>query len=559
MRRAVDEELIRICADEQSFSRGRVYFAEGRVIDPSFTDRSATAVVDGSSDYRVRLDLTHNWILGSCSCRQSAFCKHCVAVALAWRAQADCVLLPERPAPTDDERLRAHLVSRDHDWLAAELLRAAEDDPLLRARLEVAAGAAEEDVLDLAEFHQALTLSTFMLDEYPDEPEEAEEWEEAMKEILEEVTRMAEAGFNVSAIRLTEFTIDLLIEHDERYRVTSALRLAQRVHEAACVDGHPDPQALADRLVSQTLAARLFDKALPAYARALGVTGLAKYRELVEDARAGLDQTHDPELRAAITSMMERLAEYEAGPDRLIESLADAEPSRRQIQRIAEMLASESRTDEALRWIDRGLASLDPENTDKFGDRSFMVELRVLAAKTLVAAGKRRRAVEFFWPAFLARPLPEMFRLLAETAGDHWPRWRETALIRLREHLARSTEDNGFDMLVDILLSEQDIEGAWQAVRGGGVSLHRRLEVVMVSGTRYPVEAYPVLVEAAQCAIAGEEPRHYKRAARLLTEAQLLARACGHAETFAHVMAELRAEHEGKFGLPVELDKAHLP
>jgi hypothetical protein len=63
-----------------------------------------------------------------------------VAVALAWLADGAVVGEP-RPAPVSDERLRAFLLGRDQAWLVDQLMAAAGTDTLLRARLDVAAGA----------------------------------------------------------------------------------------------------------------------------------------------------------------------------------------------------------------------------------------------------------------------------------------------------------------------------------------------------------------------------------------------------------------------------------
>lgn len=565
-RKAVDEDLIRTCSDDRSFDRGSTYFDLGRVTHLSFTDLAATATVDGSSPYQVRLDLTHEKILGSCSCPRGDFCKHCVAVALAWKVTTDPLLLPEPPTRIDDEQLRTYLAAQDRQWLTAELLRAAEGDSLLRARLEVAAGAAQEDVLEIARLRHKLTACTWLPDDHAEEPQE---WLEEIQTVLEELRRMAKAGFTIPVIELTEFTIDRLAEHDDdRFGVWDALRLAQQVHESACADGHPDPEALADRLVEQTLTAGLFSKALPGYARALSVTGLDRYRELVQDAWHNTDHEQDRNRRASIRSMLEQLAEHQGGVDQLIELLTSIEqmisekPSKHQIHRVAELLAAQGRTEEALKWIERGLADTDPEHTGLSGARSSKVDLRMLGARMLLKAGNHREAARFLWPAFLASPSPMTFRLLAETAGDHWPQWRETALIRLNEHLATSDAmvHGRFDRLVTILLSDQDTERAWQVVRGGGVSLPCRLKAARACKTSHPAEAYPVLIDAAQSAIAENKKRNlYAQAALLLAEAQFLAKSCGHEQIFERLMAELRVEHKRKHKLLAELDKVRLP
>jgi uncharacterized Zn finger protein len=105
---------------------------------------SATATVIGAAPYRVRLRSDRAGALTwSCTCpvgEEGAFCKHCVAVALAVAADA---------GPTHDE-LHAYLSSRPHAELVDLVLGALERDRILRDGLQLemaaAAGDAEEAI-----------------------------------------------------------------------------------------------------------------------------------------------------------------------------------------------------------------------------------------------------------------------------------------------------------------------------------------------------------------------------------------------------------------------------
>jgi uncharacterized Zn finger protein len=139
----VTERSVRKLADTRSFERGRAYFVAGQVRRFRVDGTSVTATVNGTSTYRVRLDITVNGLNGRCSCpygQDGVFCKHCVATALAWLDAGGEVGEP-RAQPITDDRLREFLLGQDRSWLVDELLAAAHAAAVLRARLDVAAGA----------------------------------------------------------------------------------------------------------------------------------------------------------------------------------------------------------------------------------------------------------------------------------------------------------------------------------------------------------------------------------------------------------------------------------
>ncbi len=559
VRQVVTEERIREWSDGQAFDRGRLYFAQGRVGEPSVTETGATATVNGSRPYGVRLDITATRMVGECPCPQGAegmFCKHCVATALAWLAQAGPLPMPEPPKKITDTRLRAFLTDRDRTWLVEELIRAAETAPLVRARLEVAAGADAKAVLNDEQLRRRLART--VQDACAALDGELDEQVTQVNTVLEEVADLAGAGFTQIAIELTEYTMDLLVRYSQEeneeneFMVSHMLTQAQRIHLAACADGHPDPVALADRLVDQALATgRLFMDALPGYAETLGAAGMARYRDRVEQAWHDLGTTENTpggDTPATIAHLRERLAEHEGGADALITLLTASPPSNRDILRIAQVLVIEGRDQDAVGWVRRGL--------ERFGSDA---DLRKLGAECLLRAGDRRGAVELLWPVFIGNPSLQDYRLLAEAAGEHWPRWRERALTLLRDLLARPDNRYGFGVLVEILLWEDDGDGAWQAAQADGIPEGLLMRAARARALTHPADAIPVLLDVADREIVGKRKWGYSRAARLLAEAQVLAERCGEQEAFGRHMTALRARHKAKSALRAELDQARLP
>src|SRR5688500_5539759 len=84
-------EAIRRLVDDRTFERGVDYHAQGRVSALARHEAALSARVRGTSEYRVRLWVKEEGLAYSCSCpmgADGAFCKHGVAVGLAWLAQA---------------------------------------------------------------------------------------------------------------------------------------------------------------------------------------------------------------------------------------------------------------------------------------------------------------------------------------------------------------------------------------------------------------------------------------------------------------------------------------
>lgn len=143
---SITESSIRRTADPLSYKRGESYALSGRVRDLTADGVIVQATVDGGSPHHVQLTITKAGVRGHCTCpygQKGVFCKHCVATALTWLEEGDDLDVETVEPEVTDEQLRAFLERQDPAWLAEHLLQAAVDDPLLRARLEVAAGSGQ--------------------------------------------------------------------------------------------------------------------------------------------------------------------------------------------------------------------------------------------------------------------------------------------------------------------------------------------------------------------------------------------------------------------------------
>ncbi|MFS8096186.1 SWIM zinc finger family protein [Lentzea alba] len=553
----VSKSAVRKLTDARSFERGERYFAAGQVRRVTVDGSTVTAMVDGTRTYRVRLDVTPAGLSGRCSCpygSDGVFCKHCVAASLAWLDHGGEVG-QQRPKPLSDKRLRLFLRGRDQEWLIDQLMTAAKSDRLLRARLAAAAG--DEDAFDdrdiRARLERAIDIPDFV--DYG----AAYGYFLHVGEALDEVERLVDAGFPDAAITLAEYALELLESSAERVDdsdggLSEAIARVEEIHLAACEMGSPDPVELAGRLVTRAVSSdhEVFIDVLPEYEEVLGAPGLARYRELVEEAWRKLPPKKPNDYsggRFIITHLMENLAESSGGADGLIEVLARDVASSYDMLRIAERLCADGRDDEALTWLERGLTDFAPD-----------FRLRSLAAEIHVRAGRRDQAGEMLWANFTDRPSLEAYRALRQATAEGFPPWRDRARTFLADKPpAKESWSSGRSTLVEILLSDDEVDAAWQAAVDGGCTDGLWLRLARARAATHPADAIPILLRAADQAIEVRNRDSYRSAARLLVDARSLFTRCGSDEEFGNHMAALRDSHRAKRALREELDRARLP
>ncbi len=123
----VTPRLLRRVAGESFFGRGEAYFAEGAVRSLRRDGGGVKAVVQGTHRYRVHVWAEDGNLGYDCTCpvgRDGEFCKHCVAVGLAWHAGGqsdDAGVTEDAETAFGEEDLRAYLLALAKDELVSRL------------------------------------------------------------------------------------------------------------------------------------------------------------------------------------------------------------------------------------------------------------------------------------------------------------------------------------------------------------------------------------------------------------------------------------------------------
>jgi hypothetical protein len=191
---------------------------------------------------------------------------------------------------------------------------------------------------------------------------------------------------------------------DSNGEVMPVIMQLREVHERACNHLEPDPVALAERLFRfQTTGDwDTFHSVLPDYERALGESGLARYRQLVEAAWKRLPalgpknfRTHFDSDRYRVEHAMEELTALSGDIDGLVTVKARNLSSPHAFLEVAEFLQRHGRNDEALKWAENGIAAFPDERLDDLGKFCIVEYLR---------RGDAQRVESLAWQRFLRQP-----------------------------------------------------------------------------------------------------------------------------------------------------------
>ncbi len=131
--RLITAKRMRGLAGDVWFARGEAYCANGHVRSLRRDDDTVIAQVAGTHAYRVRLWSDSGELAYSCTCplgKDGEFCKHCVAVGLAWLADSD-----HSNDAASGENVRSYLSGLTASELVDIIMARADEDEGLYQRL----------------------------------------------------------------------------------------------------------------------------------------------------------------------------------------------------------------------------------------------------------------------------------------------------------------------------------------------------------------------------------------------------------------------------------------
>ena len=118
---------------------------------------------------------------------------------------------------------------------------------------------------------------------------------------------------------------------------------------------------------------------------------------------------------------------------------------------------------------------------------------------------------------------------------------------------------DGHGVLVQVLIEEGDIDGAWAAAQQGGCPSSVWMEVADARGVTHPADAVPVFQRLGAAALDGGNRGAYAQGAALIRRAHRLAETAGLASESTAWIVAVRDENRRRPALQDEFNRHHLP
>jgi uncharacterized Zn finger protein len=554
----ITRDSLKNLADAAVFARGEAYYEEGRVGPLRDAGRKIAARVEGSETYHVELRDEGKYLGYDCDCPNAAegyFCKHGVAVGLAWLASRN---------EGDDRRsdpwhaIRDYLEVQSSEALIGLIMDAAEDDDrlyrTLLLRAESIAGGAQTVKAYRAAIDRATHVRGFL------DWGEADAFADELDQVVEGMAALLTPENAPMLVDLAEYAIGRVAESladidDSDGEVGGVLSRLVDLHLQACRLAKPDPRVLAEQLFRMEISPLndYGDINAMAYLDLLGEAGLRRYRELAEaewakiDFRAG-DNPYDSH-RYRITRIMESLARISGNVEELVAIKARDLSSAYRYLTIAELWAANGRDDLALEWAERGLHAF-PAATDN--------RLRDFLVAAYLQRQRHEEALQLTWVQFEERPILDHYKKLyavAERIGV-WPAQRERALAKLADAIAEQSAAvtawktkpgvPDYSVRLQIALWENNLEDAWAAAHAGVCHRHLLIELAAKLETVRPDDALALYRQIIPTIVEQTNNTAYAEAIKLVRRVESILNDPERKHEFADYLAELRARYKPK-------------
>lgn len=553
-------------AGTTAFRRGEEYFSDGAVSRLRATDGRITAKVEGTETYQVELRDDDSDLAYNCTCPRAAdgyFCKHCVAVGLAWLDENSAA--PKTGAVSGKKKrrdpwrdIKEYLITQSPESLIDLLLDVAQrEDRLYQSlllKVERTGGGGNVAKAFRRAIDGATRIHGFV------------DWREVstfagnIDQVADSLAELLKPDTASTLLELAEYAIERVensLEQidDSNGEIGDIVYRLGELHLKACMMARPEPAELAERLFrfETTLPFGLCSFDATTYCDALGKEGLRRYRELAEtewhkfkprDAKDSYD-AH----RAMITRIMERLAEASGDVDELVAIKSRDLSSSYRFLDIAEIWSKARQPDKALEWAERGLKAFPDRPDNRL--RDFLV----------AAYLKRKRndeALQLTWIQFEELPDLEHYKKLHDVTGKLgvWPEQRERALAKLADVIAREATMTtrwkpkpsvpNHSLRVAIALWEKDFDAAWASAHEGICDRNLLITLAGKLESSRPDDAVRLYRRVVPLLVEQTNNSAYAEAIKLIRKVGGLMKVQNPSRRFGDYLAELRLQFKPK-------------
>jgi len=565
-------------AGETVFARGESYFNSAAVSRMKMADDVLSAWVAGSYPYTVKLWEAEGGIEYECACPhadEGNFCKHCVAVGLAWLSENGAWLAENEAAgePKSAKKKKNNpwqaitefVGLQDAATLAAWLLETAKRDDALYENLLLKARRAVDPASTIKIFRTAIdrAVGRGRFVDWNEMPTYAA----GLENLADSLTELLQQGQAAALVDLAEYAITRVeaaceyVDDSNGGEMSVMLARLGELHYQACSAASPEPVALAERLFKYEMAHELdaFDDCLGRYAQVLGKQGSARYKQLAEEEWRKVEPRTQETGRGdydshrwRITRIMENIAELSGDVEALVTVKSRDLSSAWNYLGIAEIYRKHRLHDQALEWAERGVTAF-PNKPDN--------HLRDFLAEEYLRRKRNDEAMRLIWVQFAEQPGLDHYQKLhrfAEQAGL-WKTFRLQALAYLDNLIASPSSKRHYfspaAILTEIYLWEKNIAAAWAAASQGVISDQLWLKLAAVRAVDHPADAVPIYRRLIETAVGHTNNTAYDDAIKLLKKLEPLWARLDSPTDFGQYIAQLRAQYKAKRNFIKLLDK----
>jgi uncharacterized Zn finger protein len=563
--------ILREYADGSSFARGEAYFNAESVSNLEEYQGKVVAKVSGTRDYRVKLWAEDEDELGyDCTCPfadEGNFCKHCVAVGLAYIANRNGEFKPKlngkKPSKTLDG-IKKYLETQGKSELVEMLMQQVLDNETLRGQLLLITAQSNPKRIDMKAFRKELerAFEPYDFDDYGHY--RGRNNSHNIENVVKSIARLLADGHSETVIDLSEYGLKLASEamnyvDESDIDIEDAIEKLREYHLAACEQTTPDVEKLAQRLFDWEVSDSfdIFYDVAKTYADVLGEKGLQFYRELLEKEWEKLPvlkpkepKSHDGN-RWRITIMMESLAKGDI--EKLVEIKSRNLSSQYYYYEIAEIYRENKKYDKALEWAERGVSDF-PE------DERLDPRLGEVLANEYHRRGRHDEAMQIIWKQLKDNSDFSNYGNLKKHADkvkpkSTWQPWREKALDLIRQKIiaekTKRVHSLYFDsfansLIVTIFLHEKLPEEAWQEANKNGCSEDLWLKLAKIREKENPTDSLRIYRERIEPKIKETNNQAYEQAVKWIKEVKRLMSQLDQESEFKRYLVTLRINYKIK-------------
>jgi len=536
-------------AGKPAYQRGLALFKSGNISKLSIQTEKVTALVEGTSTYRVSLTSRSTGVDYQCDCpvgQRGDFCKHAVAVALALQGESD----DAATIPADsDQTIRNYLAQLPLDNLLDIIIEQCDWNPVLKNKLAMRA-AKQGNELDIKALKKSIRkgFSTGGFVEY----RRMRGFLQKAVEVENLLSELASEGQYSALQLLSHYAMECGIKAYENTDDSGGgfggiLQQIAYLHLQAHQQGEVKREPFAKQLLKLMLIDGWGFFFLADYQPILGDEGMA---ELSKQAQTHWDKVSTKEAETEcfqysnITRLMEALATLKGNLDALIAIKSRSLNYAYDYLKIAELLRDAKRNEEAFLWAKRGQKAF-PGDTDQ--------RLNQFLVTHYLNEGQHALAMELAWENYVNGIRFEDYKYLKWCAEQNngWSLWRDKVFIYLeaqkkKKPSTRFAAPPYRGEIVDIYLSEGDVLSALEEVKAHGLYSGQQTSFARACEAEYPSEAAAIYRGMAEKTVSLGNNQAYQQAIDLVGQVASAMERAGENEQYQHWLDALRVKHKAK-------------